>query len=960
MLIPLPWLAEFTPLQGRDGEQVAAALVSVGLEEETIHGSGVTGPLVAGKVLEAQAEPQKNGKTINWCQVDVGEEHGGVRGIVCGAHNFQAGDKVVVALPGAVLPGPFPITARKTYGHVSDGMICSARELGLGEDHSGIIVLSRLGLDPAPGQDMIPLLHLDEQTVEVNVTPDRGYCFSIRGVAREFSHATGAPFADPALVATPPATPNGFGVELDDAAPIHGQPGCDRFVARVVRGCAASKPSPEWMQRRLTQSGMRPISLAVDVTNYVMLELGQPLHAYDLHGVAEPIVVRRARPGERLVTLDDVDRALDREDLLITDSPDGERAGRVLGLAGVMGGASSEVAEQTRDLLIEAAHFDPVTVARTSRRHKLGSEAAKRFERGADPELPPKAAQRVVDLLIEYGGGEADAAVTDVGRPAPVPPIAFDPAYPSRLVGVAYTPERVRQVLEEIGCQVHDAAGSPLAPPAAPQPAPVGDGAADPGVAASRGVFAGAAGLDVAAGAASPTVATGPASPIVSAPAASPIVSAGATSPIVSAGAASPIVSARAASPTVAAGAAIPTVAVEAGVATKPGAAGPAAPPGAGPWVVIPPSWRPDLTRAVDLVEEVARIDGYAKIPSALASAPAGGGLTKSQRLRRSVARSLADFGLVEVLSYPFVGTAVFDALGYGEEDPRRRAVRLANPLDAAVPLLRTQVLQTLLGAARRNAARGLADAGLFEIGLVTHAGAVQTRAPIPRVDARPSNEELAQVIQAVPDQPRHAAGVLMGYRVRPGVWGAGRAADWADAVEAAKTLGRAVNVELTASQAQEAPFHPGRCARLTAGEGVVVGHAGELHPAVVREFGLPEGAVAFEVDLDRLIELAPVTVPATPVSPQPLAKEDLAFVVPRSLPAADLVEAVRAGAGPLVEDAFVFDVYQGGQIPQDKKSVAIALRLRAGDHTLTPEEIAAARAGAIKQAGRLGAELRA
>ncbi|MDR1633447.1 MAG: phenylalanine--tRNA ligase subunit beta [Bifidobacteriaceae bacterium] len=878
MLIPLPWLAEFTPLGGRDGQQVAAALVSVGLEEEAVYGSGVTGPLVAGQVVEVAPEAQKNGKTINWCQVDVGSEHGGVRGIVCGADNFTAGDKVVVALPGAVLPGPFPISARKTYGHVSDGMICSARELGLGEDHDGIIVLARIGQDPAVGADLIPLLHLDEQTVEINVTPDRGYCFSIRGVAREFSHATGEAFTDPALVLTPPATASGFAVELDDAAPIHGRPGCDRFVARVVRGCDAFRPSPDWLRRRLTQAGMRPIALAVDVTNYVMLELGQPLHAYDLHGVAEPIVVRRALAGERLVTLDDVDRALDPEDLLITDSPGGRPASRVLGLAGVMGGASSEITESTRDLLIEAAHFDPVTVARTSRRHKLGSEAARRFERGADPELPPKAVQRVIDLLVEYGGGAADLDVTDAGFVRPQPAISFDPGYPARLVGVDYSPARVRQVLEEIGCQVDDAAepGSPAG--AAFQRGALGDGPDRSGALGADG---------------------------------------------------------------------------RADWAEGPGAAA-----GAGAWSVTPPSWRPDLTRAVDLVEEVARIDGYAKIPSQVASAPAGGGLTKAQRLRRSVARSLADFGLVEVLSYPFVGEGVFDALGYPPEDGRRQAVRLANPLDAAAPLLRTAILQTLLGVARRNAARGLTDAGLFEIGLVTEAPPIQLRAPMLRTDARPSNEELAAVVQAVPDQPRHAAGLLMGYRVRPGVWGPGRGADWADAVQAVKVAGQTAGVSLTASQDQVAPFHPGRCARLMAGE-APIGHAGELHPAVVREFGLPAGAVGFEIDLDRLIELAPDIVAARTVSPQPLAKEDLAFVVPRSLPAAELVAAVRTGAGSLVEDAFVFDVYQGDQIPADKKSIAVALRLRAADHTLSPEEIAAARAGAIKQAARLGATLR-
>jgi phenylalanyl-tRNA synthetase beta chain len=379
-----------------------------------------------------------------------------------------------------------------------------------------------------------------------------------------------------------------------------------------------------------------------------------------------------------------------------------------------------------------------------------------------------------------------------------------------------------------------------------------------------------------------------------------------------------------------------------------------------GLWQVTPPSWRPDLTRAVDLVEEVARIDGYAKIPSRIGRAPVGGGLTKAQRLRRSVARSLSDFGMIEVLTYPFIAETAFDALGYEPGDRRRQAVRLANPLDTSAPLLRTSVLQTLLGAGRRNAARGLSDTALFELGLVTEAPATARRAAILAVDSRPAREELAALEAAVPEQPRHAAAILMGDRVRPGIWGPGRPADWADAVEAAKVAGRAVNVELVARQDQRAPFHPGRCARLVAGE-VTIGYAGELHPAVVQESGLPAGAAAFEIDLDRLIELAPGIVPAEPVSPQPLAKEDLAFVVDRPVPAGDLAAAVRQGAGPLAEDAFVFDIYQGDQIPAGKKSVAIALRLRAADHTLTPPEIAQARAGAIKKAATsFGAELRA
>src|SRR4051812_25127419 len=373
MRVPLSWLGEYVDLpEGATGEQVAADLVRVGLEEEAVHGGDVRGPLVVGRVLDFVDEPQKNGKTIRWCHVDVGE--GEPRGIVCGAHNFVEGDLVVVSLPGAVLSGGFEISARRTYGHVSDGMICSARELGLGDDHEGIIRLGEEGIEAPVGTDAIDLLGLAEEIVEVNVTPDRGYALSIRGVAREYALSSGARFTDPALVRTPEAGGDGFGVELADDAPIRGRAGCDRYVARIVRGVDASRPSPRWMQRRLEQAGMRPISLAVDVTNYVLLAVGQPLHAFDLARLEGPVVVRRARPGERLTTLDDVERPLDPEDLLITDSRAGNAGAGVLALAGVMGGASSEVSATTTDVLVESAHFDPVTVARSARRHKLSTE----------------------------------------------------------------------------------------------------------------------------------------------------------------------------------------------------------------------------------------------------------------------------------------------------------------------------------------------------------------------------------------------------------------------------------------------------------------------------------------------------------------------------------------------------------------------------------------------------------
>ncbi len=838
MRIPLGWLREHVDVPAAaTAEDVAATLVRVGLEEEALHGAEVRGPLVVGRVLDLADEPQSNGKTIRWCQVDVGDSE--PRGIVCGAHNFTVGDLVVVSLPGAVLAGGFEITARRTYGHVSDGMICSAKELDVGDEAGGIIVLSEWGLAGQPGDDAVPLLGLDERVVEVNVTPDRGYALSVRGVAREYAHGArldvAAVFRDPADVAVPAARGGGHPVVLADGAPIYGVPGCDRFVARVVRGVDPQAPTPYWLRRRLVEAGMRPISLAVDVTNYVMLAVGQPLHAYDLSALDEAITVRRARTGERLRTLDDIDRVLDLEDLLITEGPRGER---VIGLAGVMGGASTEVSRATRDVLVEAAHFDPVAVARTARRHRLYSEASRRFERGVDPALPPVAAELVVRLLVAHGGGTADPQVTDVDARLPVERVRMPADLPSRLVGVDYPDARVRELLEQVGCTVETDAG----------------------------------------------------------------------------------------------------------------------------WLLVtPPSWRPDLLQGADLVEEVARLDGYAAIPSVLPNAPPGRGLTAAQRAHRSVSRALAEAGLIEVLTYPFVGPERDDELALPDDDPRRRAVRLANPLSDEQPRLRTSLLSTLVDAVRRNLGRGASDVAVFEVGSVVRPDAAPAAAPVLGVDRRPAAEELAALDAAVPHQPWRVAGVITGLREPSGWWGPGRRADAGDAIDAARLVADTLHVAVqVAADREHPPWHPGRCAALRLADGTLVGHAGELRPKVTNALELPARTVAFEVDLDVLVDAAPAAVQARPVSPYPLAKEDVALVVPADVPAADVHRALVAGGGGLVEDVRLFDVYAGEQVPPGHRSLAFALRMRAPDRTLTTAEASAVRDAAVAEAARrCGAVLR-
>jgi phenylalanyl-tRNA synthetase beta chain len=453
MRVPLSWLREYVDLPADvTGRQVGEQLIRAGLEVETVEESDLTGPLVVGKVLTYENEPQKNGKTIRWCSLDIGKDE--PQWVVCGAHNFEVGDLVVVVLPGAILPGGFAIAARKTYGHVSNGMICSSSELGLGDDGTHGIVVLEPG-EATPGDDAIELLALKDDVLDIAVTPDRGYCLSIRGVAREAATAYGVALKDPAELALDGSGAGGYPVHVDDAE------ACSVFVTRTVTGIDAKALSPRWMQKRLLASGMRPISIGVDVANYVMLELGQPIHTYDKARLSGEIVVRRANAGEKLMTLDDQTRELDVEDLLITDDSG------AIGVAGVMGGASTEISDATADVVIEAAHFDPIVIARASRRHKLSSEASRRFEREVDPLLPRYAAQRVADLLAEYAGGTILPEETVVDTHPLPEPVTLRADHAARVAGAPITLEETVRHLESVGCTVEAAAADATAAPLA-------------------------------------------------------------------------------------------------------------------------------------------------------------------------------------------------------------------------------------------------------------------------------------------------------------------------------------------------------------------------------------------------------------------------------------------------------------------------------------------------------------
>lgn len=438
MRVPVRWLRALLPDLTAGADEIAAALIRAGLEVEQVErlGHDISG-VVAGRVLDLQ-ELTEFTKPIRFCQLDVGDR---VHGVVCGARNFRVDDMVAVAVPGAVLPGGLQISSRQTYGRISEGMICSGRELGLPDTGAGILVLQA---GTPLGADVSQLLQLREEVLDIAVTPDRGYVLSLRGVARETATAMGLQFADPAMLKVGQAI-GGHPVRVEDRT------GCDRFVTRTVTGLDAGAASPLWLRRRLALAGMRSISLAVDVTNYVMLELGQPTHGYDRALLQGPIVVRRAHPGERLRTLDEVDRALDPDDLVIADDSG------AIGLAGVIGGAGTEIAATTTEVVIEAAHFTPAVIARAARRHKLGSEASRRFERGVDTDLAAVAAQAVVNLLVELGGATAVQG-TDLDLRPPPPTITFAPDHPGRVAGRGYPAEVVTGRLQDVGCQVHGTA----------------------------------------------------------------------------------------------------------------------------------------------------------------------------------------------------------------------------------------------------------------------------------------------------------------------------------------------------------------------------------------------------------------------------------------------------------------------------------------------------------------------
>jgi phenylalanyl-tRNA synthetase beta chain len=801
MRVPLGWLAEWIDLPS-SLDALVDRLTAAGLEVEEILRTGpdLSGVRV-GHVLERAPHP--GAERLSVCRVDLGE--GEPLEIVCGAPNVAAGQKVAVAGVGTELPGGLRIKKSKIRGVVSNGMICSAQELGLGEDAEGILVL-----DPAApvGVPLPSVLAAGETVLDVEITPNRGDWVSLFGMAREVRASFGGTLRMPETA--PPET--GAPAEGAIRISVGDRAGCARYVGRVVRGVRVG-PSPAWLAKRIESAGFRSVNNVVDVTNLVMLEFGQPLHAFDLAKLRGGVVrVRAAEPGEKIRTLDGHLRELARGDLVIAD------AEGAVAVAGVMGGAESEVGGATRDLLLESAYFEPARVRRTARRLGLASDASYRFERGVDPDGQRRAADRAARLIVEVAGGEvARGAVEALGEPVPpTDPIALAPARVNRLLGTSLAPDEIRALLGrvEVACT--------------PQP----DGAL----------------------------------------------------------------------------------------------------------LCQPPRHRPDLRVAADLVEEVARIHGYDRIPSTLPGGAIEGVALPPRRATREAVRSaLVGAGLSELMTLPFVGTEDALALRLSEDDPRRRSVRVVNPMQAERPFLRTQLVTSLLRAAQTNRARQVGELRCFELARVFRA-----------------KEE-----GALPEEPIEAV-ALLAPPATPGLWAKERPPVFFEAKGVAERLLAELGVAARFRGGDVEPFlHPGAAGEFRVGRRRAVA-VGELHPELHARFELNGPIALVVVDVDALDAAGRSPPKLREPSRFPSVERDLAVLLAADVPAGEVAEAMREAGGAALQRVAIFDRFAGRGVPEGKVSVAFRLLFQRPDRTLTEAEVGEATERVIAMlARRFAGELR-
>lgn len=760
------WLAEFVPLDA-DEQAVGDMLSDLGLAVESteVLGAGVADVVVA-RVLALRPHPDAD--RIQIVDVDAGD--GEPLQVCCGAFNMAEGDLVPLAPVGAMLPGGFSIGRRKLRGEWSNGMLCAASEIGLSGDDEGIMIL---GGDVAPGQPLAEALGISRDVVyELEVNPNRPDALCVAGVARDLAARTRAPFTlpDPEVPTSGVPVADRVGVEIVDESL------CGRFAVIVLDDVVVG-PSPAWLADRLIAVGMRPVNNIVDISNYVMWELGAPNHAYDLTLLARNaparLRARWARPGEQVVTLDGVTRTLEEGDGVIADGAD-----QPVGIAGIMGGASSEINPATTTVAVEFAWWDPMTIARSSRRLALRSEASARFERGADPGVIPRAARRFAQLAVATGATLAPGMIDVAGGLVPPAVVTVRPARVNRLLGTNLRAEEIGAQLEPMGFVC-----TPLADDA----------------------------LEVAV-----------------------------------------------------------------------------------------PSWRPDTTTETDVVEEVARMIGYANLPVRRPARATTGSLTPRQQLRRRLREILVGLGASEAMPTPLLSADALVGAGLSTE-----AIRITNPLAAEESLLRTSLRPGLLTAVAHNASHRNPHVRLFEVG---------------RVFLPPAAGSV------LPGEPEYTALVLAGEEAPA-------------AVAALDVLADRLALAFELAPVDAPGLHPTRSAEVRVGERVV-GLAGELDPAVVDGLGL-EGPVGWlEINLDALEAGGLPERQYRPVSRFPSSDVDLAFVVPSEVPAAEVRNAIAAAAGELLVDLQLFDVYRGPGVPEGSRSLAHRLRLQAPDRTLTDVEV--------------------
>jgi phenylalanyl-tRNA synthetase beta chain len=821
MKVPLPWLREYCD-PGLDARAIEERLTMTGTKVEAIleHGVPSTENFVVGRVISAEQHPDAD--RLKVCVVELGEDSPAT--IVCGAPNVAAGQTVAVARPGAVMPGGQKLAKAKLRGILSEGMILAENELQLvlgPPTRAGIMVLDDLTPDAefAPGTPLADVLPIAMQVLELEITPNRPDCLGVYGVARELHAATGAALAGEPWLEDPGSAGPVRGVEVSVECPEL----CPRFTARVFENVTIGA-SPLWLKARLAAAGQRSINNVVDITNYVMLLTAQPLHAFDLDRVAGGrLTVRRAAPGEAVDTLDGQTRILDEQMVLIEDA-EGPTS-----IAGVMGGARSEVEQGTSRVLLEVATWNGPNIHRTSWALALRSEASGRFEKGLAPEQCMHAQAVAARLMIELCGATLLPGTIDVGAaPAPAPVIRLREARVSAILGVPVARERQAEILRALAFTAAEAED----------------------------------GLDVG----------------------------------------------------------------------------------------VPALRREDVTREVDLIEEVARIDGLERLPATLpARRGAAGRLTHAQRVRRAAEDALAGRGLHEIVGWSFTEPSLLDRLRLPADHAMRRVVVLENPLSDGQSIMRPTLLGSLLDAARHNVARNGPDVAIFESGTVY------------RADENPAHP-LADTLTGTSEH--HALGALLTGELVPRSWrgGAGEA-DLFAAKGLLEALLDRFHVEWSVAPCAWPFLHPGRSAAVLAcahqgADERTLGFLGEVHPLVAGAWDL-ERTAAFAIDLGVLAEAAPEVISYTAFGTFPTLRQDLAVTLPRAVPVAEVLARVRGAAGSMLESARVFDVYEGEQVGEGRRSLALALSFRDLERTLTDEDVAPVRGRIVAAVAEIGGELR-